>query len=57
MTSNSKYGVPDIKTKDGIEFGKELQEKEFLFDKGYIGLNHGMSSYVAVSKFPYRHVY
>lgn len=24
-------------------FGKELREKEFMFEKGYLNLNHGMS--------------
>ncbi|RAR09700.1 plp-dependent transferase [Stemphylium lycopersici] len=41
MTSNSKYGVSDFKTKSGVGFGKELREKEFLFDKGFLNLNHG----------------
>ncbi|CAO2653784.1 Nn.00g031950.m01.CDS01 [Neocucurbitaria sp. VM-36] len=30
-----------VKTKDGVKFGKELREKEFLFDKGFLNLNHG----------------
>ncbi|KAF2849486.1 PLP-dependent transferase [Plenodomus tracheiphilus IPT5] len=29
------------KTGDGVRFGKELREKEFLFDEGYLNLNHG----------------
>lgn len=29
-------------TTDGVKFGKELREKEFLFDKGFLNLNHGM---------------
>lgn len=24
-----------------VRFGKELREKEFLFEKGYLNLNHG----------------
>ncbi|KAH7071961.1 pyridoxal phosphate-dependent transferase [Paraphoma chrysanthemicola] len=28
-------------TKDGVKFGKELREKDFLFEKGYVNLNHG----------------
>ncbi|KAL6704908.1 hypothetical protein ACN47E_007453 [Coniothyrium glycines] len=28
-------------TKQGIRFGKELREKEFLFAQGYVNLNHG----------------
>ncbi|KAF2999024.1 hypothetical protein E8E13_008212 [Curvularia kusanoi] len=27
--------------KDGVKFGKELREKEFMFEKGYLNLNHG----------------
>lgn len=30
-----------VRTKDGVKFGKELREKEFMFDKGYLNLNHG----------------
>ena len=30
-----------MKTKDGVHFGKELREKEFLFDKDFLNLNHG----------------
>ncbi|EMD62343.1 hypothetical protein GGP41_002129 [Bipolaris sorokiniana] len=41
MTSNTRYGVPDIKTKDGLWFGKELRDEVFLFDKGFLNLNHG----------------
>jgi hypothetical protein len=35
----------DVRTKDGVKFGKELREKEFLFEKGYLNLNHGESHY------------
>ncbi|KAH3911731.1 hypothetical protein HBI56_139980 [Parastagonospora nodorum] len=38
MTSISAL---DVRTKDGVKFGKELREKEFLFQKGYLNLNHG----------------
>jgi hypothetical protein len=31
----------EVRTKDGVKFGKELREKEFLFQKGYLNLNHG----------------
>ncbi|KAF2025646.1 PLP-dependent transferase [Setomelanomma holmii] len=31
----------DVRTKDGVKFGRELREKEFLFQKGYLNLNHG----------------
>lgn len=31
-----------VTTKDGVKFGKELREKEFLFSKGHLNLNHGM---------------
>jgi hypothetical protein len=31
----------DIKTKSGVAFGKELREKEFLFGKEWLNLNHG----------------
>ncbi|KAJ4988463.1 hypothetical protein SVAN01_06080 [Stagonosporopsis vannaccii] len=30
-----------VRHKDGVKFGKELREKEFLFEKGYLNLNHG----------------
>jgi hypothetical protein len=33
----------DVRTSDGVKFGKELREKEFLFDKGFLNLNHGES--------------
>jgi hypothetical protein len=44
MTSSSKNGASaalEIKTKDGVKFGKELREKEFLFGNGFLNLNHG----------------
>lgn len=43
MTSNniSVGDALDRKTKDGVRFGKELREKEFMFAKGYLNLNHG----------------
>ncbi|KAL5114073.1 hypothetical protein ACEQ8H_008050 [Pleosporales sp. CAS-2024a] len=31
----------DIRTKDGVRFGKELREKEFMFQNGFVNLNHG----------------
>lgn len=31
-----------VRAKDGVKFGKELREKEFLFEEGYLNLNHGM---------------
>jgi hypothetical protein len=46
MTSSLKNGTTaalDVQTKDGVKFGKELREKEFLFADGYLNLNHGMS--------------
>jgi len=30
-----------VRHKDGVKFGKELREKEFMFEKGYMNLNHG----------------
>lgn len=31
-----------VRSKDDVvKFGKELREKEFLFDKSYLNLNHG----------------
>ncbi|KAF2628995.1 PLP-dependent transferase [Macroventuria anomochaeta] len=30
-----------LRSKGGVKFGKELREKEFLFEKGYLNLNHG----------------
>jgi hypothetical protein len=45
MTSNfANKSALEVKTKDGVRFGKELREKEFLFDGGYVPLNHGMFS-------------
>ena len=44
MTSsvgNSKSKILQARTKDGVKFGKELRDKDFLFDKGYLNLNHG----------------
>jgi hypothetical protein len=32
-----------VRSNDGIKFGKELREKDFMFEKGYLNLNHGMS--------------
>jgi hypothetical protein len=31
----------EVRTKDGIKFGKELRDKEFMFEKGFLNLNHG----------------
>jgi hypothetical protein len=41
MTSTFSSAL-EIRTKDGVKFGKELREKEFLFDQAYLPLNHGM---------------
>ncbi|KAH6629536.1 pyridoxal phosphate-dependent transferase [Boeremia exigua] len=30
-----------VRQKDGVKFGKELREKDFMFEKGYLNLNHG----------------
>ncbi|KAF3043360.1 hypothetical protein E8E11_008773 [Didymella keratinophila] len=30
-----------VRSKDRVKFGKELREKDFLFDKDYLNLNHG----------------
>ncbi|KAF1930217.1 PLP-dependent transferase [Didymella exigua CBS 183.55] len=30
-----------VRTTDGVKFGKELREKDFMFDKDYLNLNHG----------------
>lgn len=38
----------NVQTKDGVKFGKELREKEFLFQKGYLNLNHGKSAFFAL---------
>ncbi|KAF1945199.1 PLP-dependent transferase [Clathrospora elynae] len=32
--------LAEVKTKDGVRYGKELREKEFLFEKGFLNLNH-----------------
>lgn len=42
MTSPTTYSTAlDVRTKDGVKFGKELREKDFLFQEGYLNLNHG----------------
>jgi len=48
MTSNMKGSTSDasvvqVTTKDGVKFGKGLRDKEFLFGKGHLNLNHGMA--------------
>jgi hypothetical protein len=30
-----------VRTNDGVKFGKELREKEFSFGEGFRNLNHG----------------
>lgn len=40
-SSNMSKSALDVWTKDGVKFGKELREKEFLFQEGYLNLNHG----------------
>jgi len=35
-----------VRTKDGVKFGKQLREKKFLFQEGYLNLNHGMYAFV-----------
>ncbi|KAF9693386.1 hypothetical protein EKO04_008879 [Ascochyta lentis] len=30
-----------VRSKDGVKFGKELREKDFLFGEGFLNLNHG----------------
>jgi hypothetical protein len=42
MTSIANNGALEVRTSDGVKFGKELREKEFLFDKEYLPLNHGV---------------
>jgi len=42
MTSSLDNAALEVKTKDGVKFGKELREKEFCFAKGFLNLNHGM---------------
>ncbi|KAI4694104.1 uncharacterized protein J4E84_002684 [Alternaria hordeiaustralica] len=41
MTSSLDNAALEVKTKDGVKFGKELREKEFCFKKGFLNLNHG----------------
>jgi hypothetical protein len=43
MTSPLASGTAalQVRTKDGVRFGKELREKDFMFQKGYLNLNHG----------------
>jgi hypothetical protein len=42
MTSpTANASALEVRTKDGVKFGKELREKEFLFQKGFVNLNHG----------------
>jgi len=33
--------ILNARTNSGVKFGRELREKEFLFDKGFLNLNHG----------------
>lgn len=42
MTSSLNNAALEVKTKDGVKFGKELREKEFFFANGFLNLNHGM---------------
>ncbi|KAI4650130.1 uncharacterized protein J4E78_008412 [Alternaria triticimaculans] len=41
MTSSLDNAALEVKTKDGVKFGKELREKEFCFKNGFLNLNHG----------------
>ncbi|KAH7385449.1 pyridoxal phosphate-dependent transferase [Phaeosphaeria sp. MPI-PUGE-AT-0046c] len=42
MTSPLDHSTAlNVRTKDGVKFGKELREKDFLFREGYLNLNHG----------------
>lgn len=38
--TNSNTTLP-VRQEDGVKFGKELRERDFLFEKGYLNLNHG----------------
>jgi hercynylcysteine S-oxide lyase len=38
--SESDLAALDVRTSDGVRFGRELKE-EFLFGKGFLQLNHG----------------
>ena len=38
--ADSNITLP-VRQKDGVKFGKELREKDFLFAKGFLNLNHG----------------
>ncbi|EDU48003.1 CsdB Selenocysteine lyase [Pyrenophora tritici-repentis] len=40
-TTSDASAVVQATTKDGVKFGKELRDKEFLFGKGHLNLNHG----------------
>jgi hypothetical protein len=53
MTSLANNGALKVTTKDGVKFGKELREKEFLFDKAYLPLNHGMLVLCSISWSPF----
>ncbi len=41
LSKMSNTEILKMKTKNGVRFGKELREKEFLFDKEWLNLNHG----------------
>jgi hypothetical protein len=42
MTSSNTNGTALVLgRKGGVKFGKEMREKEFLFQKGFLNLNHG----------------
>jgi hypothetical protein len=53
MTSIANKGALEVRTQDGVKFGKELREKEFLFDKAYLPLNHGMLVLRSISWSPF----
>jgi hypothetical protein len=41
MSSTEDTTSLAVRSKDGVRFGKELREKDFMFDKDYLNLNHG----------------
>ncbi|KAH9880352.1 hypothetical protein IAQ61_000643 [Plenodomus lingam] len=36
----TEAAIFDARTSDGVKFGRELRKKEFLFDEGWVNLNH-----------------
>jgi hypothetical protein len=51
-SSNSNRTALAIRTKGGVKFGKEMREKEFLFQERFINLNHGEYAFLFLQALP-----